>query len=71
MGRLTPGSKFIIKEIPKQFMQRMLAFGIKRNAEVTICRIAPFNGLIQIKIGNLSLGLRQSDFQQLIVEAIN
>lgn len=71
MNSLTPGSKFIIREIPKKFMQRMLAFGIKRNVEVTICRVAPFNGLIQLKIGNLSLGLRQSDFKQLVVEDVN
>ncbi len=62
---INPGSKFIIKSIPKKFLQKMLSVGINRNTEVTVCRIAPFNGLVQIKLGNLNLGLRQADFLQL------
>lgn len=70
MINIVAGSRFIIKKVPKRFVQRMVALGINRNAEIKISRIAPFNGLIQIELGNLNLGLRQDDLLQLELEPV-
>jgi len=67
---LKPGNKFIIKSIPQNCLQKMLAFGLKRNCIVTIARIAPFNGILQLKLGSLSLGIRQADFLKFGLELV-
>lgn len=70
MTNIIAGSKFVIKSMPRNFVQRMIALGINKNTQIKISRIAPFQGSVQIELGNLNFGLRRSDFLQLELEPI-
>lgn len=74
MTALTKGQRLRItgfkENISQSLKQKIIALGVRKNCEFTICHLAPFKGPVHISMGCVSLGFRLDDFLQIKTELV-
>lgn len=71
LSQLNAGESRQIKQLGSslngQFRKRLLAMGIRPHAGITLIRKAPFGGAFHIETDGISLAIRKSLAQQIIL----
>ncbi|MEA1891335.1 MAG: FeoA family protein [Campylobacterota bacterium] len=55
---------------PKELKQRLISFGIMKEADIEVLEHAPVKSTIEIKVGKMNIALRAEEAQLIEVEKI-
>ena len=67
---LKKNEEAIVKKInaPKDLKQRLISFGVMKNAKIKLLATAPKKSTIEIEVGKMKLALRKEEAQMIEVE---